>query len=40
MAAIYRMSSLAALTAAVMAPLYMFLTGQTPESKLCGDERR
>jgi glycerol-3-phosphate acyltransferase PlsY len=33
-AAIYRLSSLAALTAAAMAPLYMFLAGQTPESKL------
>ncbi len=34
MAAIFRMSSLAALTAAALAPLYVFLTGQTPEAKL------
>jgi glycerol-3-phosphate acyltransferase PlsY len=34
MAAIFRMSSLAALAAAVLAPLYVFLTGQTPEAKL------
>jgi glycerol-3-phosphate acyltransferase PlsY len=33
-AAIFRMSSLAALTAAALAPLYVFLTGQTPEAKL------
>ncbi|MBV9997278.1 MAG: glycerol-3-phosphate 1-O-acyltransferase PlsY [Caulobacteraceae bacterium] len=34
MAALFRMSSLAALTAAALAPLLVFLTGQTPESKL------
>jgi glycerol-3-phosphate acyltransferase PlsY len=34
MAALFRMSSLAALTAAALAPLYVFLTGQTPEAKL------
>jgi glycerol-3-phosphate acyltransferase PlsY len=34
MAAIYRISSLAGLTAAAMAPFLVFLTGQTPESKL------
>ena len=34
MAAIFRMSSLAALTAAALCPLYVFLTGQTPEAKL------
>ena len=34
MAAVFRMSSLAALTAAALAPLYVFLTGQTPEAKL------
>jgi len=34
MAAIFRMSSLAALAAAALAPLYVFLTGQTPEAKL------
>jgi glycerol-3-phosphate acyltransferase PlsY len=34
MAAIFRMSSLAGLTAAASAPLYVFLTGQTPEAKL------
>jgi glycerol-3-phosphate acyltransferase PlsY len=34
MAAIFRLSSLAALTAAALAPLYMFLLNQTPESKL------
>jgi glycerol-3-phosphate acyltransferase PlsY len=34
MALIFRMSSLAALTAAALAPLYVFLTGQTPEAKL------
>jgi glycerol-3-phosphate acyltransferase PlsY len=33
-AAIFRISSLAALTAAAMAPLYMFLAAQSPESKL------
>jgi glycerol-3-phosphate acyltransferase PlsY len=33
-AAIFRRSSLAALTAAALAPLYVFLTGQTPEAKL------
>jgi glycerol-3-phosphate acyltransferase PlsY len=33
-AAIFRLSSLAALTAAALAPLYVFLTGQTPEAKL------
>ena len=31
---IFRISSLAALTAAALAPLYVFLTGQTPEAKL------
>jgi glycerol-3-phosphate acyltransferase PlsY len=34
MAAIFRLSSLAALTAAALCPLYVFLTGQTPEAKL------
>jgi len=34
MALIFRLSSLAALTAAALAPLYVFLTGQTPEAKL------
>src|SRR3984957_7061216 len=34
MAAIFRMSSLAGLAAAASAPLYVFLTGQTPEAKL------
>jgi glycerol-3-phosphate acyltransferase PlsY len=34
MAAIFRRSSLAALTAAALAPLFVFLTGQTPEAKL------
>ena len=34
MAAIFRYSSLAALAAAALAPLYVFLTGQTPEAKL------
>jgi glycerol-3-phosphate acyltransferase PlsY len=34
MAAIFRFSSLAGLTAAALAPLYVFLTGQTPEAKL------
>jgi glycerol-3-phosphate acyltransferase PlsY len=34
MALIFRISSLAALTAAALAPLYVFLTGQTPEAKL------
>jgi glycerol-3-phosphate acyltransferase PlsY len=34
MAAIFRRSSLAGLTAAALAPLYVFLTGQTPEAKL------
>ncbi|HZZ89260.1 MAG TPA: glycerol-3-phosphate 1-O-acyltransferase PlsY [Caulobacteraceae bacterium] len=34
MAAILRFSSLAALTAAALAPVYVFLTGQTPEAKL------
>ena len=34
MAAIFRMSSLASLTAAALAPLFVFLTGQTPEAKL------
>lgn len=33
-AAIFRLSSLAALTAAALAPLYVFLLGQTPEAKL------
>ncbi|HEY2708347.1 MAG TPA: glycerol-3-phosphate 1-O-acyltransferase PlsY [Caulobacteraceae bacterium] len=33
-AAIFRFSSLAALAAVALAPLYVFLTGQTPESKL------
>jgi glycerol-3-phosphate acyltransferase PlsY len=33
-AAIFRLSSLAALSAAALAPLYVFLTGQTPEAKL------
>jgi glycerol-3-phosphate acyltransferase PlsY len=33
-AAIFRRSSLAALAAAALAPLYVFLTGQTPEAKL------
>jgi len=33
-AAIFRVSSLAALTAAALCPLYVFLTGQTPEAKL------
>ena len=34
MAALFRYSSLAGLTAAALAPLYVFLTGQTPEAKL------
>ncbi len=34
MAAIMRISSVAGLTAAALAPLYVFLLGQTPESKL------
>jgi glycerol-3-phosphate acyltransferase PlsY len=34
MALIFRISSLSALTAAALAPLYVFLTGQTPEAKL------
>ena len=34
MALVFRLSSLAALTAAALAPLYVFLTGQTPEAKL------
>jgi len=34
MALIFRISSLAALAAAALAPLYVFLTGQTPEAKL------
>jgi glycerol-3-phosphate acyltransferase PlsY len=34
MAAIFRFSSLAALTAVALAPIYVFLTGQTPEAKL------
>ncbi len=34
MALIFRISSLAALTAAALCPLYVFLTGQTPEAKL------
>jgi len=34
MAAIFRYSSLAGLTAAALAPLYVFLTNQTPEAKL------
>jgi glycerol-3-phosphate acyltransferase PlsY len=34
MAAIFRYSSLAALTAAALAPVYVFLTGQAPEAKL------
>jgi glycerol-3-phosphate acyltransferase PlsY len=33
-AALFRLSSLAALAAAALAPLYVFLTNQTPESKL------
>ena len=33
-AAIFRLSSLAALAAAALAPLYVFLFGQTPEAKL------
>jgi glycerol-3-phosphate acyltransferase PlsY len=33
-ALIFRLSSLAALAAAALAPLYVFLTGQTPEAKL------
>jgi glycerol-3-phosphate acyltransferase PlsY len=34
MAFVFRISSLAALTAAALAPLYVFALGQTPESKL------
>jgi len=34
LAAIFRFSSLAGLTAAALAPVYVFLTGQTPEAKL------
>ena len=34
MAAIFRFSSLAALTAVALAPVYVFLTGQAPEPKL------
>src|SRR6202043_1600045 len=34
MAGVFRLSSLAALTAAAMAPLYVFLANQTPEAKL------
>ena len=34
MAYLFRLSSLAALTAAALAPLYVFLLGQAPESKL------
>jgi glycerol-3-phosphate acyltransferase PlsY len=34
MAAVFRFSSLSGLTAAALAPLYMFLLGQTPQSKL------
>jgi len=34
MAALFRYSSLAGLSAAALAPLYVFLTGQTPEAKL------
>jgi len=34
MALVFRLSSLAALTAAALAPLYVLLFGQTPESKL------
>jgi len=34
LAAIFRYSSLAGLTAAALAPLYVFLTNQTPEAKL------
>src|ERR1700760_3027969 len=34
MAAVFRISSLAALTAAALCPVYVFLTGQTPEAKL------
>lgn len=34
MALIFRLSSLAALTAAALAPLYVFLLNQTPEAKL------
>jgi glycerol-3-phosphate acyltransferase PlsY len=33
-ALVFRLSSLAALAAAALAPLYVFLTGQTPEAKL------
>jgi glycerol-3-phosphate acyltransferase PlsY len=33
-AAIFRLSSLAGLATAALAPLYVFLTGQTPEAKL------
>ena len=33
-AALFRLSSLAALTAAALAPIYVFLTNQTPQSKL------
>jgi glycerol-3-phosphate acyltransferase PlsY len=33
-ALVFRLSSLAALAAATLAPLYVFLTGQTPEAKL------
>jgi glycerol-3-phosphate acyltransferase PlsY len=33
-ALIFRISSLAALAAAALAPLFVFLTGQTPEAKL------
>ncbi len=34
MVAIFRISSLASLTAAALCPLFVFLTGQTPEAKL------
>ena len=34
MALLFRISSLASLTAAVLAPLFVYLTGQTPEAKL------
>ncbi|MFI4935261.1 MAG: glycerol-3-phosphate 1-O-acyltransferase PlsY [Caulobacterales bacterium] len=34
MAAVFRLSSLAALTAAALAPVYVFATNQTPEAKL------
>jgi glycerol-3-phosphate acyltransferase PlsY len=34
MALVFRISSLASLSAAAVAPLFVFLTGQTPEAKL------